>query len=104
MVRWREAMMVVMRLRVEWISLVWNGKDIFSGERERGGGRGVGMEDEVRCGEAGCRADQTKPCCGVWLAWGTHWILSNDIDLILHRPEETFGRKKARMDIDIEDR
>lgn len=38
------------------------------GEEKR---RGVGMEDEVRCGEAGCKADQAQPCCGVWLVWGT---------------------------------
>jgi hypothetical protein len=75
-VRWREVMMVVMRLRVERISLVWKAKDIVvfgEGREEIGGGgrrRRVGMEDEVRCGEAGCKADQTQPCCGVWLVCG----------------------------------
>ena len=93
---------------VDIVGVEWEGHFVWRmGKRrkeEGRGARGVGMEDEVRCGEAGCKADQTKPCCGVWLAWGTHWILSNDIDLFLHRPEETFGRKKTRMDIDIEDR
>ena len=73
-VRWREVMMVVMRLRVEWISLVWKGKDIVlfgEGGREEVGGGG-GLEDEVRCGEAECKADQTQPCCGVWFGLGPH--------------------------------
>jgi hypothetical protein len=72
-VRWREAMMVVMRLRVEWISLVLKGKDILvfgDGRTEEVAGGGAGMEDEVRCGEAECKVDQTQPCCGVWLVWG----------------------------------
>jgi len=57
-VRWREVMMVVMRLRVEWISLMWNGKDIVVFGEGREEEEGVGMEDEVRCGEAGCKADR----------------------------------------------
>lgn len=45
MVRRREVMMVVMRLRVEWISLVWNWKDILSLEKVGGGGEEEGSGD-----------------------------------------------------------
>jgi hypothetical protein len=54
---------------------VWKGKDIVvfrEGRVEVGGGEGEpGIADKVRCDYAACKADQTQPCCRVWLVSGT---------------------------------
>jgi hypothetical protein len=63
--RWRKVMMLVMRSMVEWMSLVWKGKDIVAvGRGKKEEGRGVEREDEVRCGRLNERPTRRSLAAG----------------------------------------